>query len=121
MPLISLSNILMISIIQTLLIGFHLYTPKDLEIKETTETASCVSFLDIYLNFYTNDQHSTRLYDNRNEVNCVTINCPHLDRNIPTTSGSLYDTFELAICTSPSSEYKTVLSRGFLKILLSRV
>ena len=54
--LISGSGILMMfcqSIIQTLLIVFHYYTPKEFEIKETTVPAS---FLDIYLIFDTNGQ-----------------------------------------------------------------
>ena len=46
-------------IIQTLLSGFHLYTSKDLEIKETTETASSASLFDIYLKSDTNGDFST--------------------------------------------------------------
>lgn len=35
--------------------------------KETTETTSSASFLDVYLTFYTNDQLSPILYDNRED------------------------------------------------------
>jgi len=68
------------SIIPTLLNGFHYYTPKELEIKETTETASSSSFLDINLKFDTNVHLSTRLYDKRDDFNFV---IPHLSSTIP--------------------------------------
>ena len=48
-----------------LLNGFHKYAPKELEIKETTETAPSTSFLDIFLKSDTN--WSTRLYDKRED------------------------------------------------------
>ena len=48
-----------------LLNGFHKYAPKELEIKETTETAPSTSCLDIFLKSDTN--WSTRLYDKRED------------------------------------------------------
>ena len=46
---------------------------KELEIKETTETVSSASFLNIYLNLDTNDQLSTRLYERMcNELDITT-------------------------------------------------
>ena len=48
-----------------LLNGFYKYAPKELEIKETTETAPSTSFLDIFLKSDTN--WSTRLYDKRED------------------------------------------------------
>ena len=57
--------------------------PKKLEIKETTETASSVSFLDIYLTFDTNGELSYWDYDKRN-FNFAILNVPRLDSNIPT-------------------------------------
>ena len=51
--------------IQILLIGFHLYTINELEIKETTKTTFYASFYDIYLKFDNNDDLPTRPYDKR--------------------------------------------------------
>jgi hypothetical protein len=38
--------------------------PPELEVKETTDTASSASFLDIYLEFDDSGQLSTKMYDN---------------------------------------------------------
>ena len=57
--------------------------PPELEIKETTETASSASYLDIYLEFDSNGHLSTRLYDKRDDFNFTIINFPHLISNIP--------------------------------------
>ena len=43
-------------------------------IKETTEIASSISFLDIYLK----GQFSTRLYDKSNDFNFSIILCPNI-------------------------------------------
>jgi hypothetical protein len=47
---------------------------KELEIKETTETAFSSSFLDIQIWPCTNGQFSTRLYDKRDDFNFANIN-----------------------------------------------
>jgi hypothetical protein len=39
--------------------------PPELEAKETTDTASSASFLDLYLEFDDSDQLSTKIYDKR--------------------------------------------------------
>jgi len=57
---------------------------KELEMNETTEIASSVSFLVINLQFDTNDQLSTKLYDKRDDFNFAIINFPHLDGSIQT-------------------------------------
>jgi hypothetical protein len=49
----------------------------ELEIEETSETASSVSFLDIYVKFGTNSQLSTRVYDKRDNFFAI-INFPLL-------------------------------------------
>lgn len=54
-------------------------------IKETNETDSSASFLDIYLRFDTNGEHSTRLYGKKEHFNLVMITFPQqLDSNIST-------------------------------------
>ena len=57
--------------------------PPELEIKETTESVSSASYLDIFLEFDSNGDLSTRLYDKRDDFNFTIINFPHLDSNIP--------------------------------------
>jgi hypothetical protein len=43
--------------------------PPELEVKETTDTASSASFLDLYLEFDDNGQLSTKIYDKRDDFN----------------------------------------------------
>ena len=59
--------------------------PPELEIKETTDTASSASFLDLYLEFDTNGQLITRNYDKRDDFKFEIINFPHMDSNIPSS------------------------------------
>ena len=59
--------------------------PPELEIKETTDTASSASFLDLYLEIDTNGQLSTRIYDKRDDFKFEIINFPHMDSNIPSS------------------------------------
>ena len=56
-----------------------LICPKELDIKEISETTSPVSLLDIYLNVDTNGQLSTRLCDKEAIFNFEIIDCPHLE------------------------------------------
>jgi hypothetical protein len=58
-----------------------IYTP-ELEIKETTDTASSASFLDLYLEFDDNGQLSTKIYDKRDDFNFKTIIFPNMCSNI---------------------------------------
>ena len=52
--------------------------PRELEIKETTETAASSSYLDCYL-YIDNGKLTTRLYDKRNDFNFPIV----LSSNIP--------------------------------------
>ena len=56
--------------------------PRELEIKETTETAASSSYLDCYL-YIVNGELTTRLYDKRDNLNFPIINLPFLSSNIP--------------------------------------
>ena len=55
--------------------------PLESEIKETTDITSSNSFLDLYLEFDTNGQLSTRIYDKRDDFEFKIINFPHMDSN----------------------------------------
>ena len=57
--------------------------PPELEVKETTDTASSASFLDLYLEFDDSGQLSTKIYDKRDDFNFKIINFPNMCSNIP--------------------------------------
>ena len=50
--------------------------PPELEVKETTDTASSAAFLDLYLEFLDSGQISTRIYDKRDDLNFKIITFP---------------------------------------------
>jgi Fe-S-cluster formation regulator IscX/YfhJ len=51
---------------------------KTSEVKETTDTASSASFLDLYLEFDDSGQLSTKIYDKRDDFNFKIINFPNM-------------------------------------------
>jgi hypothetical protein len=51
---------------------------KELEVKETTDTASSSSFLDLYLEFDDSGQPSTKIYDKQDDFNFKIINFPNM-------------------------------------------
>ena len=57
--------------------------PPELEVKETTNTASSASFLDLYLEFDDSGQLGTKIYDKRDDFNFKIINFPNMCSNIP--------------------------------------
>jgi hypothetical protein len=57
--------------------------PPELEVKETTDTASSASFLDAYLEFDDSDQLSIKIYDKRNDFNFKIMHFPNMCSNIP--------------------------------------
>ena len=59
-----------------------IYFP-ELEVKETTDTASSASFLDIFLEFDDSGQLSTKIYDKRDDFSFEIINFPNMCSNIP--------------------------------------
>ena len=61
-----------------------IYFP-ELEVKETTYTASSASFLDLYLEFDDSGQLSSKIYDKRDDFNFKIINFPNMCSNIPTS------------------------------------
>jgi hypothetical protein len=51
-----------------------------LEVKDTTDTASSASFLDLCLEVDDSDQLNTKIYDKRDDFNFKIINFPNLQR-----------------------------------------
>jgi hypothetical protein len=52
--------------------------PPELEVKETTDTASSASFVDVYLEFDDSGQLSTKIYDERDDFNFKIIHFPNM-------------------------------------------
>jgi hypothetical protein len=61
--------------------------PPEMEIKETTDTASSASILDLYLEFDDSVQLSTEIYDKRDDFNFKIINFPNMCSDIPAPPG----------------------------------
>ena len=57
----------------------HLIYPDELEIKDTTESGRCASYLDILLNIDSDGRLTTTLYDKRDDF----VNFPFLCSNVP--------------------------------------
>ena len=66
---------------------FHFYVdsiyPSELEIKDTTESATFASYLDILLKIDTDGKLRTQLYDKRDDFDFSIVNFPYLCSNIP--------------------------------------
>ena len=74
--------------------------PAEVEIKDTTESTTSASYLDLLLSIGRDGQLHTSIYDKRDDFN-FHINFPFLSRNIPSSSAygvfiNLYDTPMLA-------------------------
>jgi hypothetical protein len=85
--------------------------PPELEVKETTYTASSASFLDLYLEFDDSGQFSTNFYDKRDDFNFKIINFPNMCSNIP--ASPVYGVYisQLILYARASSNYSDFLKR----------
>jgi superfamily II helicase len=66
---------------------FHSYinsiVPSELEMKDTTETFTSASYLDVLLNKDAGEKLTTQLYDKREDFNFSIVNFPYTCSNIP--------------------------------------
>ena len=81
-----------------------IYVP-ELEIKETTDTASSASFLDLYLEFDDSGQLSTKIYDKRDDFNFKIINFPNMCSNIPASPVCISQLIRYARASSNYSDF----------------
>ena len=88
--------------------------PGELEIKDTTESVSSVSYLDALLEKDLNGILTTKLYDKRDDFNFSIVNFPYLCSNIP--SSPAYGVFvsQLIRYARACSTYDEFLKRGML-------
>ena len=85
--------------------------PPELEVKETTYTASSVSFLDLYLEFDDSGQLSTKIYDKRDDFNFKIINFPNMCSKIPVSPAYVICISQLIRYAGASSNYSNFLKR----------
>jgi hypothetical protein len=113
-PLISHTGILVTfcpSIILDLQNFFHWYILQSWKLKETTDTASSASFLDLYLEFDDSGQISTKIYDKRDNFNFKFINFPNMCSNIPASPAYGVCISQLIRYARASSNYSDFLKR----------
>ena len=86
--------------------------PVELEIKETTESATTASYLDLLLSIGKDGQLHTSLYDKRDDFNFHITNFPWLSSNIP--SSPAYGVFisQLTRYARASSSYDCFILRA---------
>jgi hypothetical protein len=105
--------------------------PPELEVKETTDTVSSASFLDLYLEIDDSGQFSTKIYDKLDDFNFKIINFPNMCRNIPASPAYGVYFSQLIRYARTSSNYsdflkrhlhlrKRLLDQGYEKIRLIR-
>ena len=61
----------------------YLMYPVEFEIKDTTESNTCASYLDLFLSIGRDGQHHTSINDKRDDFNFHITNVPILSSNIP--------------------------------------
>ena len=87
-----------------------IYLP-ELEVKETTDTTSSASFLDLYLEFDDSGKISTNIYDKRDDFNFKIINFPNMCSNIPASPAYGVYISQLIRYARASSNYSDFLKR----------
>ena len=97
---------------------FKFIYPRELEIKETTETAASSSFLDCYL-YIDNGKLATRLYDKRDDFNFPVVNFPLLSSNIPSAPAYGVYVSQLIRYARACLNYQDFMERG--KVLTTKL
>ena len=92
--------------------------PRELEIKETTETAASFSYLDCYL-YIDNGNLTTRFYDKRDEFYFPIVNFPFLSSNIPSAPAYGFYVSKLIRYARACSNYQDFMERG--KVLTTKL
>ena len=91
--------------------------PRELEIKETTETAASSSYLN-YL-YIDNGELTIRLYDKRDDFNFPIVNVPFLSINIPSAPAYGVYVSQLIRYARACSNYQDFMERG--KVLTTKL
>ena len=92
--------------------------PRELEIKETTETTASSPYLDCYL-YIDNGKLTTRLNDKRDDFNFPIVNFPFLSSNIPSAPAYGVYVSQLICYARACSNYQDYMVRG--KVLTTKL
>ena len=86
----------------------------ELEIKDTTESSTSASYLDVLLNIDVGGKLTTQLYDKRDDFDFAIVNFPYICSNIPLSP--VYGVYlsQLIRYARACSTYDQFLSRGRL-------
>ena len=87
--------------------------PPELEVKETTDTASSTSILDLCLEYDDSGHLSTKMYVKRNDFNFKIINFPNVCSNIPASPAYGVYISQLIRYARASSNYSDYLKHHF--------
>ncbi len=91
--------------------------PPELELKETTESTTTVSYLDLLVDI--DDFLTFKLFDKRDYLNFPIVNFPHLDNNIPVKPAyGVYVSLLISITGIPQKKY---VNKHFLVIIIFRI
>ena len=85
--------------------------PVELEIKDTTESNTSASYLDLCLSIGRNGQLHTSIYDKGDDFNLHIRNCPFLSSNIPTSPAYGVFIWELIRYARACSWYRCFILR----------
>ena len=85
--------------------------PPEMEVRETTHTASSASFLDLYLEFDDSGQLSIKIYDKHDDFNFKIIYFPNMCSNIPASHAYRVYISQLIRYARASSNYSDFLKR----------
>ena len=86
--------------------------PPELEIKDTTESNTSASYLDLLLSIGTDGQLRTTLYDKRDDFNFRITNFPFLSSNIPYSPAYGFFISQLIRYTRACSSYECFILRA---------
>ena len=92
--------------------------PRELQIKEITETAASSSYLYCYL-YIDNGKLTTRLSDKRDDFNFPIVNFPFLSSNIPSAPAYGVYVSQLIRYARACSNYQDFMERG--KVLTTKL
>jgi hypothetical protein len=88
--------------------------PSELEIKDTTESSTSTSYLDVLLNIDAGGKLTTQLYNKRDDFNFAIVNFPNICSNIPLSPAYGVYTFQLIRYARACSTYDQFLNRDRL-------
>jgi hypothetical protein len=106
---------------------FHSYVdfiyPSKLEIKDTTESSTSASYLDLLLNIDADGKLTTQLYDKRGDFSFTIVNFPYICSNIPLSPAYGVYISQMIQYARACSTYDQFFSRSRLltdKLMLQR-